>query len=231
MTAAERRKGALDNIAIDRPKSLAALVADRLREAIFSAELKLGQPLSEEKIAQAMNVSRTPVREALTMLQLQGLINILPQRGSVVFKPDADDIVALVQYRLTLETTAAPLAMANAPERTLADLREAIALMDRAKEAEDTLAYAQADAQFHQAFFSNCGNHYFEAAYAVAAGRISALRAHLARPLEVHRSRAYTEHIEIVEAFANGNAKRLDSILTDHILAMRENYANALGSL
>ncbi len=225
----KNKRPQLAEIAIERPKSLAVLVADRLRKAIFSTEIKLGQVLSEEQIASTMNVSRTPVREALTMLQLQGLIDIKPQRGSVVFKPDAADIEALVQYRLVLETSAAPLAMKQAPDATLHDLNEAIQQMDEAREDNRSLDYAQADSRFHQAFFIHCGNHYFFEAYGMAAGKLSALRAHLAAPLEVHRSRAYSEHLEIAEAFKNRDIEQLNRVLSLHILAMTENYGKALG--
>jgi DNA-binding GntR family transcriptional regulator len=225
------RGGWLEQIAIERPKSLAALVAERLRQAIFNTEIKLGQVLSEEQIASTMNVSRTPVREALTMLQLQGLIDIRPQRGSVVFKPDASDIQALVRYRLTLETSAVPLALDYAPGPILRELTSAIEDMDRARDGDHTLDYARADARFHQSFFTHCGNHYFEEAYAMAAGRICALRAHLAGPLTVHRGRVHAEHVEIAEAFAARDLSRLNRTLTDHILAMTDNYVTALGEL
>lgn len=219
------------NITIDRPKSLAAIVAERLRQAILRAEFALGEMVSEEKIASAMNVSRTPVREALTMLQMQGLITILPQRGSFVFKPDANDLRALVQFRLILETQAAPLALKNDPVRALARLHKAIDMMDRARETENILAYAEADTIFHNTFFEFCGNRYLKEAYEIAAGRVAALRAHLAVPLEMHRSRTYSEHLDMAAAFANGDLDTLLEILSQHIENMEGNYIRALSAL
>jgi len=218
-------------ITIVRPKSLAAIVADRLRDAILKTELSLGEMLSEEKIANAMNVSRTPVREALTMLQLQGLINIIPQRGSFVFKPDAADLEALVQYRLMLETQAAQLAMKANPVKAAAALGRVVAAMERASENDDAAAYTEADSSFHNVFFEFCGNHYLSQAYEIAGSRIAALRAHLSQPLGMHRGRTLREHIEIAQAFERGDARTALGILEVHIANMRENYGKALIAL
>lgn len=226
-----KRNSRIGTISISRPKSLAVLVAERLKEAIFRTELGLGEVLSEEKIAAAMNVSRTPVREALTILQLQGLINIIPQSGSVVFKPDVQDMDALVQYRLMLETQAAPMALAHDPIQAQATLRLAIDMMDKAREGEDALAYADADSVFHNAFFDHCGNHYVREAYDICSGRVAALRAHLSGALEMHRDRTYTEHVQIADAFARGDKDEVLAILTCHIGNMASNYIRALNAL
>ena len=91
-------------LTIDRPRSLAATVADRLRQAIIDADLALGSELSEVGLATRLGVSRTPVREALTLLQQQGLVNIIPQRGTYVFFPTEQDIIDLCEYRIVLES-------------------------------------------------------------------------------------------------------------------------------
>jgi len=216
---------------IHRPKSLAATVAENLKDAIMRREIALGEPLSEEKIAVAMDVSRTPVREALTILQMQGLINILPRRGSIVFKPDAEELRRLVDYRLNLELLVSRLALERAPEATLAGLKEAIAKMEKARDADDTLAYAQADTQFHNVFFENSGNPFFVEAFDIASGRIAALRVHLSAQLDLHRYTTFGEHVEIAEAVEARNADRLEQQLRAHIGAMEPNYSQALKML
>ena len=221
----------IEAIRISRPKSLAVLVAERLREAIFRAELALGEALSEEKIATAMNVSRTPVREALTLLQLQGLITIIPQSGSFVFKPDVQDMAELVQYRLMLETQADPMALAHDPAGARAALERAIRSMVKARQKGDALQYADADRMFHNVFFDYCGNHYVREAYEICSGRVTALRAHLSGALEMHRDRTFAEHQRIAEAFADGDRDALVEALGGHIGAMTDNYTRALGAL
>ncbi|WP_198521911.1 GntR family transcriptional regulator [Sagittula sp. P11] len=213
---------------INRPQSLAATVAERLKEAILRREIALGEPLSEEKIAVAMDVSRTPVREALTILQMQGLINILPRRGSIVFKPDAEELRALVDYRLHLERLVSRLALERAPEATLQGLREAISMMDTARAADDSLAYAEADTTFHNTFFENAGNPFFCEAFDIASGRLAALRVHLSAQLSLHRHTTYSEHLMIADAVEARDPDALQDLLTRHIAAMEPNYSGAL---
>jgi DNA-binding GntR family transcriptional regulator len=72
---------------ITRPSSLKESVIERLRESIVTGELELGQPLSERALAERLNVSKTPVREALAQLRVEGLVLVYPQRGAYVFTP------------------------------------------------------------------------------------------------------------------------------------------------
>lgn len=227
MTKGKVARNVLD-LGFSRPKSLAVLVAERLRDAILNAELALGQMLSEEQIATTMNVSRTPVREALTMLQLQGLIEIRPQRGSFVFQPDPADIVEVVQFRHLMETAAAQASLKNNPAETIIQLENALTIMEAARDANDLLAFARGDSAFHEALFAHCGNRYVSEAYSGASGRLAALRAHLAGPLMVHRSRAHPEHVEMLNAARSGNIGSFLEILSQHILAMTDNYIGAL---
>lgn len=99
--------------ALERPRSLTATVADRLRQAIIDAELPLGGELSEVGLAAKLGVSRTPVREALALLQLQGMVTILPQKESHVFLPTEEDVVELCEYRIVLESRATAFAVAR----------------------------------------------------------------------------------------------------------------------
>jgi len=228
---ATRGRGQLKGMAIDRPKSLAAIVANRLKDAICKAEIGLGEVLSEEKIASAMKVSRTPVREAFTLLQAQGLINIYPQRGTAVFKPDAEDVRALVQYRMMIETQAARMTMAHDPIHAQAKLTKAVSMMTIARETEDPLLYAEADNLFHSAFIDHCGNHYVREGYETCASRIAALRAHLSSPLEMYRNQTFNEHVEMLDAFGKGDADTLIAILREHVANMEGNYIKALSIL
>lgn len=214
-----------------QPRSLAAIVADRLKSSIINRELALGEALSEEKIASAMEVSRTPVREALTMLQLQGLITILPRRGSFVFKPDRQTLRDLVDFRLQLELLAAGWATERAPAALHTSLAEALANMEKAREDDDSLGYASADTQFHEAFFLHCKNPFLTEAYDIAAGRLAALRSHLSGQLGLHRQKTFQEHQEIAKAVRSGDVGLLRKHLHHHIVAMEPNYAHALAIL
>src|SRR6476660_6524536 len=130
-------------LAIELPKSLAAIVEERLRDAIVNAELSFGQALPEGTLA--LGVSRTPLREALTRLELQGLVTIVPKRGTFVFKPTVADVKQLATFRLMLETTALEQSLVNDKEGAVRALTEAVRSMKAALKRRDTLAYAVAD--------------------------------------------------------------------------------------
>ena len=157
---------------------LAATVAERLRQAIIDAELPLGSELSEVGLAERLGVSRTPVREALSLLQLQGMVNIIPQRGSYVFFPTQQDLVDLCEYRIVIELRAVTFSISRQRDETLIELRETVAAMEAAREVNEPLAYCRADTAFHETFIKNCRNRYLQEGYALAAGPIATLRTH-----------------------------------------------------
>jgi len=229
-TSPEPPKTSLRNQPLSRPPSLVAMVTARLRDAIISAEFKLGEAISEDRLATAFGVSRTPVREALTALQLQGLINIQPQRGSFVFFPDEAEVAALCEFRMIMETRAMELALARNRDRTVAQLRAANEAMERAAASNDPLAFTKADSDVHAALFANCGNQFLAEAYALMSGRIDALRTHLSTPQNSVGAGSILEHQEIIAAFAGGNVERAEQLLSGHIFKMRERFASALAS-
>jgi DNA-binding GntR family transcriptional regulator len=215
-------------LTIDRPRSLTATVADRLRQAIIDAELPLGSELSEVGLAARLGVSRTPVREALSLLQLQGMVTIIPQKGSYVFFPTEQDIIDLCEFRIVIESRAISFAIARERDAALAMLRRAIGAMEEARRNRDPVAYSRADTLFHEAFIRNCRNRYLQESYALAAGPIATLRTHLSVPLAGVQERSFIEHQDIANAFDKGDIVAIDSILTAHILATRQSYLRAL---
>lgn len=217
-------KPAIGKLAADRPP-LAVIVTDRIRNAIMTAELRLGAALSEDKLAASFGVSRTPVREALTALAHQGLIVIRPKRGSFVFLPSEEDIAELCEFRLLLEGKALAWSHARAKGRTLTSIVSANQAMRRALEEKNGLRSTIADAQFHDAFVTGCGNRDLAQAYSAIAGRLAAVRANL------HATTAQTasanEHDAIVQGFKNNNLDQAMHTLSEHIYRMRERYQAA----
>lgn len=213
---------------ISRPPSLTVAVVERLRQAIIDSELPLGSELSEVGLAKMLGVSRTPVREALSMLQLQGMVIIVPQRGSFVFLPTEQDILDICEFRIVVELKALSFAMARQRDATLATLKGAVRAMEEARARRDPIAYSRADTQFHEAFITNCRNRYLEESYKLAAGPIATLRTHLSVPLVGVQDRSYVEHREMLEAFERGDVIGIEPILTRHILNTRESYLAAL---
>lgn len=209
---------------IDRPRSLAQTAADRLRQAIIDAEIDLGAELSEVGVATMLGISRTPVREALSLLQQQGLVTILPQRGTQVFLPTEQDVIDLCEYRIVLEQRAVHFSLLRNRAALLADLDAAIAGMEAARAATDPVAYSRADTQFHESFIRNCGNRYLQEGYAHVSGPISTLRTHLSVPVPGAQETSYSHHLQIAEAAAAGDLLLIEKILNEHILDTRRSY-------
>jgi DNA-binding GntR family transcriptional regulator len=220
----------MPDLKVEQPKSLVAIVEERLRNAIVDAEMRLGETLSEEALSEALGVSRTPVREALARLQLQGLVTIVPKKGTFVFAPTEEDVSELCVFRYMLETQALRECMSKARAAALGAMKDALAAMEAAQAGGSRRDYARADTVFHEVFFQHCGNRYLGNAYRGVSGRVAALRTHLSVPLEGEQERSMAEHHLMVEAFAAGRLADLDSILHRHIMRAWDAYADVLRS-
>jgi DNA-binding GntR family transcriptional regulator len=213
---------------IEAPKSLASQVAQRLREAIIDGEFALGAMIPEESLATSFGVSRTPVREALNLLQLAGLVVIRPQRGSYVFEPSEADITAICEFRCLLEPRAAELAYQNARDAAAAALQAAIDEMEEARTARDAVRYGRADTRLHEAFFEHCGNPYMQAAYATAATKIAALRTHLSAPADVLHTAGFEQHSQLLALFRAGDFVKFEKLMRAHVTGTRNSYVASL---
>ncbi len=207
--------------------SLTAQVTERIRQAIIDGVHPLGEALSELKLAEALGVSRTPVRDALMALEMQGLIDIRPQAGSYVFMPSEENVGELCEFRRVLELMALRLCFARRRAETLLQLRLACDAMDRAKEADDRLAGARGDSAFHEAIAQNSGNEYLIGAYKLVSGRVAALRTHNLAGADNLREKSMSEHRAIMLAFAKGDLDRAESILDEHISRMHSGFRAA----
>lgn len=217
-----RRKGGADRVAT-RPKgSLTDRVTDRIRRAILDGEIELGEALSEDKLATTLGVSRSPVRQALAMLEQQGLIDVRPQRGSFVFQPNAEDIGKICEFRRMVEVDALRLAMQHARKETLTAMKAAAERMQAALDDEDRLGVARAGDDFHEALLVNSDNPYLIDAYRLFSGKVAALRSH--RSIRPTHSVANSEHFAIIGMLENGDLQGALDALGAHVLRMAERF-------
>ena len=212
---------------ISRPPSLAETVLDRLRADIVRGSLALGELLSERVLAEKLGVSKTPVREALAQLRQEGLVRIVPQRGAYVFSLSAPEVIAICEFRQTLEAAALRMSLERAPERLVKALAAAVADMDEARTKESRTRYLDADTAFHEAFFAFCGNAYLSETYALHVGKIAALRTHLAVKPD-HTERSYEEHRAMLELLRDGKLDAALDVLDKHIARTKTTYASGV---
>jgi DNA-binding GntR family transcriptional regulator len=211
----------------ERPPPLAAVVEERIREAIVYGELGLGEPISEDRIATTLGTSRTPVREALAALQLQRLVVIQPQRGSFVFRPTERDVVELAEVRTMLEVEALRLAHARNRDEALRRMEAAETKMEAAEAVADYRAAAEADAAFHDALFAGAGNAILVEAYALISGRVGAMRYFTRRGSAESRRETAGEHRALIAAFARGDLAGAERLMKAHVGAVVGRYGEA----
>ena len=209
---------------IERPEPLSESVVKRLRGAIVSGDFELGQPLSERQLAELLEVSKTPVREAMAQLRLEGLIRILPQRGAFVFTLSQQEVVDICELRQALETSALRAAM----QRNSVPFAEALAAvvqrMRKARAREDVKAYLNEDTRFHECFFDHCGNSLMAQNYGLFVGKIAALRTHLAHKPR-HTELSFREHEEMLDAVSRGDSASALKVLDVHIARTKKTYS------
>lgn len=208
---------------IERPKSLTELVKEHIRTRIIDGDMKLGEALSENVLAAQLGISKTPVREALLQLKLEGLVDIQPQRGSFVFTMNPKEMEEFCEYRIILETAALRSAIENDEEGLLVALEQRAKKMLKAMEENDLATYRRIDTDYHRQILQRAQNSYLLSAHAQLELKIQALRAHVSqrdRTLEV----SLAEHFSIIKLLkANEKAKAL-TMLANHIRAASRDY-------
>jgi DNA-binding GntR family transcriptional regulator len=212
---------------IERPESLTERAVKRLREAIVSGDFELGQPLSERQLAQMLEISKTPVREALAQLRREGLVRILPQRGASVFTLSQQEVVEICELRQALEAAALKAAMERNPRRFAEALATSVQRMTKARARHDIKAYLTEDTAFHLAFFAHCGNALMAHNYDLFVGKIAALRTHLAHKPQ-HTELSFREHESMRDAVARGDGAEALAILDVHIARTKQTYSEGV---
>lgn len=201
---------------IERPKSLTELVTETMRDWIISGRLELGSRLSEARLAKQLNVSRTPVREAVNRLEIEGLLCVEPQRGSFVFELQPDKLAKLCDARVCLETAALRSALKADPSGLSARLDDIVGRMRRARAASDDSGYLALDTEFHQSFLEFSDNEFLNDAYQTIAQKMAAIRNRLGRHPD-HMAKSFDEHVDLAAAVSAGDVENAVQILIRHI--------------
>lgn len=134
------------------------VVFHTLRQAILKGELKPGERLMEIQLAQKLGVSRTPVREAIRKLELEGLVLMIPRKGAEVAEITVKDLEDVLEVRGALEELAVRDACDHITEEQLQDLLQAAEEFKQALESGDLVKCAEADVAFHDIIYSATNN-------------------------------------------------------------------------
>lgn len=137
-------------------RSLSDKVFDRLEEDILSGKYKKGETLKEKSLSEEYGVSRTPVREALRQLELEGLVSMIPNRGARVAGFSTEDIHDMYEIRSMLEGMCAAKAAKYATPRQIEELEEIIYLTDFHAEKGHSRQVFEMDNKFHEKLYEAC---------------------------------------------------------------------------
>jgi len=198
-------------------------VQDALRDAIFGGTLRAGEALSVPELARRLNVSRSPVREAVLGLVAQGLAVEQPRRGVVVATIAADDLVAIHEVRELLEAGAAQLAARRIDEAGIDRLRRILAEQKRAVKEKDATGYFRTNSQLHGAVAAAAGNARLEQILSNLENQMRIALNRIAGD-ERHIRAGFDEHRQIVEAIIARDEETAAA-------AMRTHIANTIGRL
>jgi DNA-binding GntR family transcriptional regulator len=200
---------------IGRPRSLAVIAADQIRELIIADKLHLGQQLSEASLAAQLGISRTPVRDALLRLQTERLVEIQPQHGSFVFRYDAQQLRSILGLREVLEVGALRAALKTNRSQTLEALAAAVAAAEPVV-ALGPEAFQAPDTAFHAVVLRASQNPELIDAYGRIIGRVRAIRFRVTRTME-QITRSQADHRAIVAAILAGDDAEAEDVLARHV--------------
>ncbi len=202
---------------------LADQVTARIRDMIVSGRFGPGAKLSEQALAAELDVSTTPVREAIAALRNEGLVHVKPQSGTYVFDLTVEDLDQLCALRAVLEPAALRLALHRPDCRLAEDLSAIVGQMRDALAQGAVQTCLTLDTRFHQTIIDAAGNPYFARSYGLVSAKMAAMRYKLGRA-PGHMDRAMAEHAEIAGAIRRRALPQAEAVLTGHILRREGSY-------
>lgn len=211
------------------PRSLTEDAADGIREQILAGGFKQGEHLVEAKIAEQLNISRGPVREAFKLLRAEGLLNEEPRRGTFVVSLTAQDVRDIYGLRAALEGSAARLIARSKDPEALGRLRALAGDIDRAVASGDAIEVGRADLAFHEGLCEMCGN---SRIHEVFMRYVPTLRGLLRLDEQVLRSleEISHQHRPFVDAIEAGDEERAARLLNEHSEQAGELIAGVLAT-
>jgi DNA-binding GntR family transcriptional regulator len=209
---ARRRKRA----AIRRPRPLHEEVVDRLRDMIVEGDLPVGARLHEVSLAETLNVSRTPLREAVKLLANEGLVDLLPGRGARVAALSAETVAELFEVISGIERQAVELAVARITPREHETLRRMHNKMAAHHAAGERRDYFRLNHEIHVALVAAAKNSTLQATHAALLakarrGRYEALAS------QDRWAEVLAEHEALMAAIADRDAERAGNIIRQHV--------------
>lgn len=203
------------------PKPLSRQIADKIRDLIYRNVLVSGEKLNELKLCAQLEVSRTPLREALSALNAEGLVQLYPNRGAYVTEVSIEELRHTFEAMSILEGSCARLAAERLTDADLAELERLHGLLEDRYKHRDPHGYVQHNQDYHMFIQEKTGN-------PVLSKLISRLRGVilLHRYQQIYRpgrlDDSMEEHRRLMEAFRAREGARAERLMQTHLLKQCE---------
>lgn len=204
------------SIQMDEYLPLRDVVFNTLRRAILKGELKPGERLMEIALAEKLGVSRTPIREAIRKLELEGLVIMIPRRGAQVANITEKDLNDVLEVRCCLEEMAIEKACSRMTDQELSELAEAEEAFQGLLEEGDLTKLAEADVEFHEIIYRAAENKRLLQVLNNLREQIYRYRVEYLKD-EKTRKRLVEEHREMYEAIRSRDVEKAKKIASNHI--------------
>jgi len=200
-------------------KSMIERVYQSLKEAILFRKVAPGTQLIEKTISEQLNVSRTPIRHALTRLEHEGLVNVVPNRGAFVVQPTTEEIQQAFVMRRELESMAARLAISSITEEDLENMKDIIQQERETYMNHDILNYTTVNKAFHMYLAEKSGNVFLMEYMERILDQINVylMLYDVFYDSNMKDSTRFVEHEHIVDALANQDMDRLNHLIDRHM--------------
>ena len=201
------------------------VVFQTLRQAILKGELKPGERLMEIQLAQKLGVSRTPVREAIRKLELEGLVLMIPRKGAEVAEITIKDLEDVLEVRAALEELAVCDACENITEEQILALKEAADNFQAALESDDLVKCAETDMAFHEIIYSATNNKRLLQILNNLREQMYRYRMEYVKDIR-QRSNLVEEHRELLDAISSRDSIKAKELMKTHLLNQQQEVIN-----
>ena len=201
---------------IDEYLPLRDVVFNTLRRAILKGELEPGERLMEIALANKLGVSRTPIREAIRKLELEGLVVMIPRKGAEVARITEKDLRDVLEVRTSLEKLAIELACDRVTEEDISDLKLACKDFEESFSKDDLTTIAEKDVAFHDIIFRATKNARLIQILNNLREQMYRYRLEYLKDTQSH-NRLVEEHQKIVDAIIDKNKEEAVRLIQEHI--------------
>lgn len=206
--------------------SLRGRVFNKLREDILSGKYEEHEELKEVAIGEEMGVSRTPVREAFRQLELEGLIQIVPNKGAYVTGITEKDVKDIYMIRSLLEGLCARWATEHITKEQMEEMEENVYLAEFHAKKGHMEQLAELDNRFHDILYEACDSKILE--HQLKDFHQYVLRVRKKTLANVNRGlQSNEEHAKIMEAIREGNAHQAEALANQHMINAYENMVKS----